>query len=393
MKKIGIVSYSFYPNNSPRAFRAFELAKEFSKKGHNVTVYISKFDYNFNEIEEKYGFKVQKIESGYFLNKDSKKQRYNSFKNMNSKFKPNINKENIYKQTIKRIVKPLFNLIFIDGFRYEFSNNIYKYFKQNKSSFDLLISNGLPFSVHLGCSKAISKKYIIAQNSVAEYGDPFSFNSSDNKNEMIIRRKSKIEKKVLESFNHITIPTSKSIDSYLALSSRDKIKIIPQGYNLKEIKIAQYKRNEIPTFAFAGIFYKKIRDPESFFEHLIKIDKDFKFILYTDINNKENMDCILPYIENLEKKIKINNIIPRNQCLYKLSKMDFLINQENLNSGQVPSKIIDYSITGRPIYSFSQDSFKKEIMDDFLNGSYDQQIRINLDDYSIESVTEKFLNL
>jgi hypothetical protein len=37
-KKILIVSSSFHPEQAPRAFRVTELAKEFSKKGHEVHV-------------------------------------------------------------------------------------------------------------------------------------------------------------------------------------------------------------------------------------------------------------------------------------------------------------------------------------------------------------------
>ena len=37
-KRILIVSRSFYPDNSPRAFRTTELSKEFARQGHHVTV-------------------------------------------------------------------------------------------------------------------------------------------------------------------------------------------------------------------------------------------------------------------------------------------------------------------------------------------------------------------
>ena len=33
-KRILIVSRSFYPDNSPRAFRTAELSKEFARQGH-----------------------------------------------------------------------------------------------------------------------------------------------------------------------------------------------------------------------------------------------------------------------------------------------------------------------------------------------------------------------
>ena len=51
-KKILIVTRSFYPMNSPRSFRATELAKELARQGHDVTVLTSK-------VDEHYGFETE----------------------------------------------------------------------------------------------------------------------------------------------------------------------------------------------------------------------------------------------------------------------------------------------------------------------------------------------
>ena len=49
-KKILLVSSAFYPEISPRSFRATELAKEFCRRGHDVTV-ISKFrEHDYSDI-------------------------------------------------------------------------------------------------------------------------------------------------------------------------------------------------------------------------------------------------------------------------------------------------------------------------------------------------------
>ena len=53
-KKILLVSNGFYPEISPRSFRATELAKEFSRQGHDVTV-ISKYrDFNYDDFLKKH---------------------------------------------------------------------------------------------------------------------------------------------------------------------------------------------------------------------------------------------------------------------------------------------------------------------------------------------------
>ena len=62
-------------------------------------------------------------------------------------------------------------------------------------------------------------------------------------------------------------------------------------------------------------------------------------------------------IDILKEKLVINSLITREKCIYELSGMDFVINQNNINAEQKTSKLIDYMITGRPIFEFTQDSF------------------------------------
>src|SRR6056297_3312157 len=57
-KKILIVSRSFYPMNSPRSFRTTELAKEFARQGHDVTVLTPKKESIHNEFEKKHNLKI-----------------------------------------------------------------------------------------------------------------------------------------------------------------------------------------------------------------------------------------------------------------------------------------------------------------------------------------------
>ena len=57
MKKILIISKAFYPNISPRSFRATELAKEFSRQGHDVTV-ITEFTEDQESLVKENGIKI-----------------------------------------------------------------------------------------------------------------------------------------------------------------------------------------------------------------------------------------------------------------------------------------------------------------------------------------------
>ena len=59
-KKILIVSRSFYPENSPRSFRTTELAKEFARQGHDVTVFTPSVK-EHREFEQEHGVLIKDL--------------------------------------------------------------------------------------------------------------------------------------------------------------------------------------------------------------------------------------------------------------------------------------------------------------------------------------------
>ena len=74
--------------------------------------------------------------------------------------------------------------------------------------------------------------------------------------------------------------------------------------------------------------------------------------------------------------------------------MDFLVNFENRNNVQSPSKLIDYALTNRPILSVNPSFLDKRVVDEFLNNDYTNQLKIkNIERYDIKNVTKQFLEL
>ena len=70
VKNIVIISYATYPSNSPRHFRTDELAKEFARLGHNVTLYVLKGQYDYSSYEKKYNINVKSLGKTIFFKFD-----------------------------------------------------------------------------------------------------------------------------------------------------------------------------------------------------------------------------------------------------------------------------------------------------------------------------------
>ncbi|WP_027128911.1 hypothetical protein [Fusobacterium perfoetens] len=378
-EKILIVSYYFYEENTPRSHRAFELARELAKK-YEVEVVTSKK--NVPEIFfEQYGIKIIYLEKGFLLNKN-----VNSLNNIKK-----IQREKSLKSKIIKKIKNIYNYLFLDR-QIEFSYFVYKYLKNVKDNKKAIISIAFPFSSHLGSYLGIRKNKKLTDNLILEYGDPFYYNKTLN----IAYYFKIIEALILKKLKYIVLPIENAKEAFKKYKVENKIKIIPQGFDLSEYKLEEYKRNKVPTFIYAGVFYEKIRNPLNILKLLNTIDKDYKFIIFSDIVTIEKMKSGKSILEEIKKskgKIEIRPLIPRKECIIEMSKVDFLLNISNVNLEQSPSKLIDYGIAKRPILSFNQNNFNKEIFIEFLNGNYKNQEIIDLEKYDIKTIGKQYKKL
>lgn len=350
-----------YPFQSPRSYRTTELAVELAKN-HNVTLVAncSPEEYSkwnlFNKIS------VKSFSKLLFIKKHSnKKEKYSLIDKI------------LLKLFRKKIMYP----------NIEFLWKIPQTLK-DLGDFDALISIAAPHAIHWGCYRAIRNNPKLAKIWIADCGDPFMMNVLEDPPSYF----KKLEKQFMEHADFVTIPIENARSSYYP-EFHNKIHVIPQGFNFSNTKVFEGEiQNSIPTFAYAGVFYPEIRDPKLFLDYLCTIKSDFKFIIYTKDDN-----LIKDYYSRLNGKIDVREYIPREQLIYELSKMDFLINFENKESAQSPSKLIDYGLTKRPILSMQFDTNNISDFDQFLKKNYTNSLEINMDQYDIENVANTFVEL
>ena len=259
---------------------------------------------------------------------------------------------------------------------------------QNENGYDLLISIAVPHSIHWGTAWARNNNHMISKTWVADCGDPFMGSTTDTFTPPFYFKY--LEKYWNKKCNYISVPFKGAIDGYYK-KYRHKIKIIPQGFNFDEVGIDSkiYKQHKAPTFAYAGGFIPGARDPKEFIEYLLSLDIDFKFIVYT-----RSLNMIEMYLEEGKGRIEIRDYIPREKLIKELSKMDFIVNFSNGNSTQLPSKLIDYYLTKRPVLSIDSYGFDREIVIQFLKQNYVNQYSFaDPEKYRIENICEQFLDL
>lgn len=365
-QKILIISSSFYPMNTPRSFRTTELLKEFCRQGHDVTIYTFYDSNKHDKLAKEFGFTIKNIGKLKFPRLP-------------------VNKKGILGLFLRILKRSLLMLFEYPGIELMYKvRNILKH----ENDYDMLVTIAVPHTIHWGTALARTKKHHIATTWIADCGDPYMFNRSDSFNKLFYFKY--FEKAFCRKANYITVPLENAKEAYYP-EFRSKIVVIPQGFKFEDTKklLHPYRHNSVPTFAYAGAFIENQRDPRPIIKHLLSTGLNFKFYIYT-----KKLDLIRDLVKEADGKIITSDYIPREELIPILGSMDFLMNIENAVPEQLPSKIIDYGLTGRPILSVNSNSLDKEILFQFLNGDYSQALDVSeLEKYNIERVSQQFLDL
>ena len=364
--KILVVTQHIFPIQTPRSIRSTELIKELARRGHDVTVYAVLGKYDYRSFQQQTGIRVKNIPIKW------EKSPYNSDGSNNRTF---IDK--VASHLLNRLEFPLF----------EFYFRIAEIIK-HEERFDALISIAAPHHIHWGCAKAkIESPDSFPKIWIADCGDPFMKNGQAKEH---LKFFAKYEHSFCKNCDYITVPVKEAIEAYYP-DYRKKIKVIPQGFDFDLENIARKPvHNDIPTFAFAGMFYPDIRNPKPFLDYLATIDKDFRFIVYTRYT-----DLLIGHQSLLKDKLVIKAPIQRLELIEELKKMDFLVNIKNINSpNRIPSKLIDYGIANRPILDINPQGIDTQAIDQFLSGDYSKELVIkDIEKYHIKNVVAQFEGL
>lgn len=368
-QKILLVSSGFYPEISPRSFRATELTKEFYRQGHQVVV-ISKYrDHDYTEFLNEFPVTFKMWRKPIFPNIPDFKHKPFSF--------------------IGRIISRLLSFLF----EYPGIVEMIKVKKmlKSESAYDLMISFAVPYPIHWGVAWARSDKNSVARIWIADCGDPFMFARLDRFNKPFYFKF--LEYSYCRKCNYISVPFSEMRYQFYP-EFISKIKVIPQGFDFKEIVLCKDQPdNEKPVFIFAGSIIPGKRDLALFLNFLSSLSMDFLFIIYT--NKKEWFE---EYKMALRNKLVLKGYINRLSLIFEMSKADFLVNVDSVlddhsNLEAVPSKLIDYALAERPILNLNSSYLDKDKVINFLNKDFSGQRIIDKSKYNIIEVSAKFLDL
>lgn len=375
-KKILIVSDACYPELTPRAFRTTELARELAREGHQVTLLIPNRQVFSDQPLQQKGLQI------VYADTPVEQLCGNN----------TVRRNRSIRKVLPRFVQRIILYFYCHELFAKYNPGIYRRLTQIQGSFDAILSIAYPAAIHRAVTQALHKNPHLARAvRIAEFSDPpFRGDVAGS----VFPAYNLYLKQWGKVFDYFTIPVEKALPCYTPYIDRERIRIIPQGFNLDAVKLPPYTPNPRPTFAYAGRFYTQIRDPEFFFEFLKTVETDFQFDLYINYLEPRFAEMIREAQQHVHGTITLHDALPREALIERLGTADFLINFDNTTAHATPSKLIDYAMTHRPVLSFNEQTFRPAQFKAALQGDYSAQTELpDLSQYDIRNIAAQFLEL
>jgi hypothetical protein len=355
-----IISHHYTPDNSPRAFRWSAIAEYWAKQGYHVDV-VCAWKPGLLESEILNGVYVcrtggkttESLRDGFGIKKPSGKTPGNqeTYAGSTLRHEDRHLVKWIHDHTWKKVYWPDYACLWYFSAVKKAEQLL------EKNHYNSLISVSHPFTGHLIGLK-LKKKYPQIKW-VVDIGDPFCFleETQTNNHRLYRRLNYKSERKIFNYADAIAVTTKPTLVKYAELfpENASKICVIPPLFsqiNNNESTSSLFPKNQKLRLVFIGTLYKNIRSPD----YLLFL---FSKLLDTDIGNRLELhffgnvhdchDSFNKYQVLLSTKIFLHGQVSREKAAQAMKEANVLINIGNNTSYQLPSKVVEYASTGKPI--------------------------------------------
>jgi len=355
-RKILVVTHQYIPHVSPRTTRWKLIIDDLIKRGHEVTVVTGTRQLD----EEKNIIYVGNKSSSSVVTQMREKSNNLSKSNFIKKFFYKFLKK-IYRIIVKTFAWPDYSMFWLIS--------IYRNRKKINIDYDLIVSVSLPFSSHIAAyilNKKNKKKWIM------DVGDPYTLKKDAPENNTILYGylNRYYENKFYSLASKIIFTHEDAMSSHIDYFDIDKEKTFIGNpiSNFKEdlfSRSLEYNYNSLPIkFGYFGVFTKGVRSPKNFMTYF-KDTEDIQLHWYVNDDSKNQIS-----IHNNDLDSIFHSLVSRDEAL-KLMTDSFhcLVSIGNLNTTQLPSKVIEYISTGKPVIHFCEieNDPVKNISKDFNN--------------------------
>lgn len=375
--RILIITHSYFPALTPRAFRWTAIAEFLVAHGHQVDVVCAK-GYNQSGLEVVNEVNIHRVGGNFreVLKRCIGSESSKTGDTSEAKRAPSHSIRGFFGDVLKAINGYTFRKVMwpdYAGFWY-FPALKKARMLLDQEQHEVVVSVSLPFTGHM-VGLALKRHYAVRW--VVDIGDPFAFMSETpvNNNRFFGRMNYRAELNVLKNADCVSVTTDGTRAEYLRYFpdiSASKISVIPPLF------VAPAEVDKLVPFylgppkirlIFAGTLYSKIRNPATLLEL-------FNSLLATPVGSQLELhflgainDCE-SYFEKFRgligTKIFLHGLVSRATAVRAMKDATILVNLGNTTAYQLPSKVVEYAMLGRPVLNIiklASDSSKNFFFD------------------------------
>jgi hypothetical protein len=359
-----IVSHSYRPHLSPRALRWSAIAEHWVRRGHHVDVIAAWFP-GMTREESVDGVRVWRVGGSL-----SERLR-NRLQDTDRSDKRSVGDKTLAGSSLRAELRHLLRLVHDQTWKklYWPDCSCLWYFPAVRKGrvlvpqqqYDVLITSSHPFTGHL-IGLQIKNKFD-SLPWIVDVGDPFCFEQISPTNNLLLynRLNDITEKKVFDAADGISVTNDVTAEIYSELfpNSASRIRVIPP---LLRSDVGDASSNRLfpqdgfLRLSFIGRLHDKIRAPDcllSTFQRLLEteIGERLQLHFFGPMNRCEHF--FTPYESLMGTKLFLHGPVSHATACQVMVESEFLVNLGNWTTYQLPSKVVEYANSGKPILNFA----------------------------------------
>lgn len=225
-----------------------------------------------------------------------------------------------------------------------------------KQSFDAVVSVSLPFTGHL--IGLAAKRRFTGIPWLADIGDPFTIQAKPLNNARLYGRISRnLERKVLRCADAAVVTHAGAVRAYRAAFGdvTDRLAVVPPLWSESAIVPVEALPGEGGILiGYFGALYAPVRTPDAFLDLLEKTRR-----LRSDSAARLSVQVYGEIFPEFFKKlheapgVHLHGLRSREEAWSAMLRMDVLLHIGNSTAYQLPSKVVDYLASGKPVLHLS----------------------------------------
>ena len=358
--KVLVISHSYKPELTPRAFRWSAISEHWAAKGYDVDVLCA----------WKPGLKTREIVNGVDVTRvgGGIAELVRSRLRTDTKGEPAVSDQQssggAVRCSLVKVAKWLhdhtWKKLYWPDYACLWRRPATKAARELIAShnYDALITVSLPFTSHLVGLRIKHSTPSLAW--LVDVGDPFCFRSDSpiNNQRLYWRRNCAVERRVFREASSVTVTCEPTRTKYAETfpECADKVVVVPPLLSVTDPPSC--RREIFPDdgkirLVYIGTLYRTIRNPGfllEVFRALSRLRIGDKLELHLFGISDGLSECF-----ERHKRLKVfrHGVVTREKARQAMKEADMLVNIGNTTLYQLPSKVVEYASTGKPILNLA----------------------------------------